>query len=349
MSFRATTRTLLICAWLWLVAAALADELPLGLARLDPDHAAPPAAAVRLGKKLFFDRQLSIDGSVSCATCHVPEQAFAQRGRAVSEGVGGKLGRRNSPSLLNVGFAKQLFLDGRSESLEDQAWQPILAEDEMGNHAVDEVLERLAATAPYPTLFREAFGIETPDKASVAKALASYQRTLLSGNSPFDQWNWGGEKDAISPLAIEGFNLFSGQALCWQCHSVGGDHGVTFTDQQFHNTGVEWLSRQKHQPIESSKAEASRNDDHGRFEATGKERDREHYKTPSLRNIALTPPYMHDGSFATLAEVVEFYNRGGGDGSTQPLYLNAEEMEAIVAFLECLTGDQEYTEDEPGG
>jgi len=338
--------------WLWLAMVAPADELPLGLARLDPEEPPPPAAEVRLGKELFFDKRLSVDGSVSCATCHVPAEAFAQRGRPVSEGVGGKLGRRNSPSLLNVTFAKHLFLDGRSNSLEDQAWQPILAADEMGNHTVEEVLERLAGLASYATLFRDASGTEVPDKATVATALASYQRTLLSGNSPFDQWYWGGEKEAISPLAIEGFNLFSGQALCWQCHSVGGDHGITFTDQQFHNTGVEWLSRQKREEAEAGNPDQSRADDDGRFEATGKTRDREHYKTPSLRNIALTPPYMHDGSFETLAEVVEFYNRGGGDGSTQPLYLNEGEQEAIVAFLECLTGDQNFApapETKPAG
>jgi cytochrome c peroxidase len=347
MSYRASTRTLLVYAWLWPVAAGFADELPLGLARLDPDQVAPAAAEVRLGKKLFFDKKLSIDGSVSCATCHVPEEAFAQRGRAVSVGVGGKLGRRNSPSLLNVGFAKQLFVDGRSESLEDQAWQPILAAEEMGNGSVGEVLDRIAGAAPYAELFHEAFGTETPDKASVAKALASYQRTLLSGNSPFDQWYWGGEKEAISPQAIEGFNLFSGQALCWQCHSIGGDHGIIFTDQLFHNTGVEWRSREKRKGVDSGNADAPGQDDHGRFEATGKERDREHFKTPSLRNIALTPPYMHDGSFATLEEVVDFYNRGGGDGSTQPLYLNEEDQKAIVAFLECLTGDQAFTAEAP--
>jgi cytochrome c peroxidase len=347
MSIRACTRIVLLS--LWLVPAALADELPLGLARLDPDQVVPPSAQVRLGKKLFFDRGLSRDGSLSCATCHIPAEAFAQRGHAVSEGIDGKLGRRNSPSLLNVTFAEHLFLDGRSDSLEDQAWQPILAQDEMGNHSVEEVLERLAGSSPYPAMFREAFGVEVPDKEAVASALASYQRTLLSGNSPFDQWYWGGEKGAISQLAIQGFDLFSGQALCWQCHSVGGDHGIIFTDQLFHNTGVEWLSRQKVKDAQAEGSEAARADDHGRFEASGKERHREHYKTPSLRNIAITPPYMHDGSFETLEEVIAFYNRGGGDGATQPLYLNDEELKAIVAFLECLTGDQKFAGEEPEG
>lgn len=324
--------------------AAAEDLLPLGLSRLDPDKNPPRAAAVSLGKKLFFDKALSRDGTLSCATCHVPAEAFAQRGQAISKGIGGKVGRRNSPSLLNVAFAKHLFHDGRSNSLEDQAWQPILAADEMGNRSVEEVLGRLATAEEYPRLFEEAFGVSRPDKASVARALASFQRTLLSGNSPFDQWNWGGEDKAMSPLAVQGYELFAGQALCWQCHPIGGDHGIILTDQQFHNTGVAWRSAQQRKAQEEKQEEQPK-EDLGRFEVTAKNSDRRQFKTPSLRNIALTAPYMHDGSFATLEEVVEFYNGGGGDGATQPLYLNKAELKAIVAFLNRLTGDQKFGED----
>ncbi len=322
----------------------LAEDLPLGLTELNPGSDTPPAAEVSLGKKLFFDKSLSADGSISCATCHVPEEAFAQRDKRVSEGIDGRLGRRNSPSLLNVRFAKHLFLDGRSDSLEDQAWRPILDKDEMGNGSVDEVLKKLAASEEYPALFGKTFGVERPDKKSVAKALASFQRTLLTGNSPFDQWFWGGEDDAISKQAIEGYNLFAGQALCWQCHNLGGDHGVILTDHLFHNTGVAWLSEQKRKKEKKPDAKTGHKEDLGRFEATGLERDKRQYKTPSLRNVALTPPYMHDGSFASLEEVVEFYNRGGGDGATQPLYLEKDQVKNIVAFLETLTGDQEFEE-----
>ena len=313
------------------------DELPLGLAPLSPNHYPPEGPEVGLGEKLFFDKNLSRDGTVSCATCHIPEEAFAQRGAVTSKGIDGQLGRRNSPSLLNVTFARKLFLDGRSDSLEDQAWQPILASDEMGNKTEKEVLDRLAKSKHYTQEFKKSFGIDRPDKASVAKALASYQRTLVSGNSPFDQWNWAGEEDAISPQAIRGFDLFAGQALCWQCHSLGGDDGVTLTDQQFHNTGVGWLGEQRRK-----KGGSEVKEDFGRFETTKNERDRWQYKTPSLRNVALTAPYMHDGSIATLKEVVEFYNLGGGDGATQPLYLEEAEIGAIVAFLEALTGDQSF-------
>ena len=331
---------LMLCGLLASPGSMRAEDLPLGLNRLNPVENPPSAEVIGLGEKLFFDKRLSRDGTVSCATCHVPEEAFAQRGHATSKGVDGIIGRRNSPSLLNVTFAKHLFLDGRSSSLEDQAWQPILADDEMGNKSVEEVLDRLAKTKDYPPKFAAAFGKEQPDKASVAKALASFQRTLVSGNSPFDQWNWGGEDDAMSEQAVEGYNLFAGQALCWQCHRLGGDHGIIFTDQEFHNTGVAWLSKQKRQ--KSKLAPPGGKEDLGRFEATGRDRDRGFYKTPSLRNIALTAPYMHDGSIATLKEVVEFYNGGGGNDATQALYLDEEQIDSIVAFLETLTGDQEF-------
>ena len=319
-------------------ACAAEPEPPLGLSEVShPDEKPPAATQVALGERLFFDKSLSVDGTVSCATCHVPEQAFAQAGSRTSEGVGGRIGRRNSPSILNVAFAKSLFLDGRSGSLEDQAWQPILDKDEMGNPSVREVLDRLAKSEEYTKLFKEAFDVARPDKPSVAKALASYQRTLLSGNSRFDRWHWGGESELLTELEKEGYELFAGQALCWQCHPIGGD-GIMFTDGEFHNTGVGWLSEQR------SKAEKRDQpaEDFGRFEVTEKEADRWRYKTPSLRNVALTAPYMHDGSFANLKEVVEFYNRGGGDDNVQRLDLEQGQLDALVAFLGTLTGDQSF-------
>jgi cytochrome c peroxidase len=328
------------------VSPVAADDLPLGLAPLNPEAALQPPAEVALGKRLFFDTVLSRDGTVSCATCHIPEEAFAQRGQAVSKGVDGKTGRRNSPSLLNVAFTRHLFLDGRSSSLEDQAWQPILADDEMGNRSVEDVLERLASSPAYPPLFKEVFGVERPDKESVAKALASFQRSLLSGNSPFDRWYWSGAEDAMSPAAIKGFDLFAGEAFCWQCHQVAGDDGLLFTDDQFHNTGVSWRSEQ------AGKRRAGANKDRpkpdlGRFEATGEPIDQRQFKTPSLRNVALTPPYMHDGSLETLEDVVAFYNQGGGDGTMHPLYLEDAQVKAIVEFLKCLTGDQKLATPPP--
>ena len=320
----------------------VAEGLPVGLDPVHPEKIIASPAEVALGRTLFFDPLLSRDGTVSCATCHVPEEAFAQRGRAVSTGVEGKTGRRNSPSLLNVAFTRHLFLDGRSSSLEDQAWQPILADEEMGNRSVEEVLDRLADSPTYPAKFKEVFGVASPDKESVAKALASFQRSLLSGNSPFDQWYWGGKKDAISQAAIDGFDLFAGQAFCWQCHQIAGDDGILFTDDQFHNTGVSWRTEQERKKEADTNGPPPR-PDLGRFEATGHHIDERQFKTPSLRNVALTPPYMHDGSLATLEDVVAFYNQGGGDGTMHPLHLDDTEQKALVAFLKSLTGEQTFT------
>jgi cytochrome c peroxidase len=299
---------------------------PLGLTEVEtPEDNPLTELKAALGKRLFFDKSLSSDGKISCATCHVPEQGFAQQGETVSTGVDGARGRRNAPSLLNVAFLQKLFHDGRSESLEDQAWQPILAADEMGNGSEAKVLDRLAASPSYVSQFRAAFGVDTPSKDSVAQALASFQRTLLSGNSPFDQWYLGGESGTLTSAAVEGYGLFVGQAQCWQCHPLAGEC-ILFTDQQFHKTGISSL--------------AKNGNDAGRKEVTGKESDNEKFRTPSLRNVALTPPYMHDGSLATLRDVVEFYNTGGGNShEVQSLGLSDRELNALVAFLESLTGD----------
>ena len=313
------------------------EEPPYGLVEIvSPSDNPLTEQKVALGKRLFFDKTLSRDGSVSCATCHVPSEAFAQRGHAVSKGVDGRVGRRNAPSLLNVAFAKSLFHDGRSASLEDQAWQPILAEEEMGSESEQEVLERLGASEEYVASFKEVFGVEQPDKVSVARALASYQRTLLSGNSAFDKWNWG-ESDALSEAAHEGYKLFAGQAMCWQCHPLNSPGAVLLTDHTFHDTGLSYISEQKRKR-EGKPGDAT--EDLGRFEVTGQAKDRWQYRTPSLRNVALTAPYMHDGSIATLVDVVEFYNRAEGKGELQPLNLDEEQVHALVAFLEALTGDQ---------
>ncbi|MGK0188529.1 MAG: cytochrome c peroxidase [Verrucomicrobiales bacterium] len=308
---------------------AIADdaELPLGLIEVEAPEGNPVTdAKVQLGKRLFFDKSLSRDGTVACSSCHIPEQAFAQRGHPVSSGVAGRRGRRNSPSLFNVAFAKTLFHDGRAGSLEEQAWQPILAMDEMGNTSEQVVIDLLSASDDYVAAFHAAFDSNTgPTKATVAQALASYQRTLLSGNSAFDRWNWG-ESEALSTRAHEGYQLFAGQALCWQCHPLNSSGAVLLTDQQFHNTGLAALKPNADQDL-------------GRYEFTGEAKDRWHYRTPSLRNVALTAPYMHDGSIATLREVVEFYNRAEGRGELQPLQLNEAEVTALVAFLEALTSE----------
>ena len=306
------------------VAAEEEEAPPLGLVAVEHPESNPFTEAKRaLGEKLFFDKLLSRDGSVSCASCHKPDEAFAQRGVARAQGVDGKGGRRNVPSLLNVAFAKQLFFDGRSESLEDQAWQPILADDEMGNPSEEDVLERLRASEAYRDHFQRAFGKAQMNKETVANALACFQRTLLSGDSAFDRWNNAGEA-TLSKEAEEGYRLFIGRAQCWQCHPLNSESALLMTDDSFHKTGV-------------PKNAAS--PDLGRFEATENPIDRLLFKTPSLRNVALTPPYMHDGSISTLREVLEFYNVAEGEGELLPLQLGEDEIGALIAFLESFTGE----------
>ena len=318
-------------------------ESPLGLSEVQaPEDNPLTKAKIELGKRMFFDKNMSSDGRISCASCHDPGEAFAKRGEAISPGVGGKLGRRNSPSLLNVAFAESLFMDGRAESLEAQAWEPLLADDEMGNKSEQEVLDRLSASADYVRLFKEAFG-KAPDKEGVAKALASYQRTLLSGNSAFDRWNWGGEDDALKGKAYEGYELFAGRAQCWQCHPLNGN-GILLTDHDFHDTGVAKRSAEEIEKRTKTKkaGEMLLAKDRGRFEVSKRALDKWKYKTPSLRNVELTAPYMHDGSLKTLNDVLQFYNEGGRESSVQILNLTDEEIEAIIAFLESLTGDHKY-------
>lgn len=320
--------------------AQIFTEPPLGLGDMPVPASNPSSdAKVELGRTLFFDKKLSADGTVSCVSCHDPEQAFAQAGVAISKGVGERLGRRNAPSLFNVGYASSLFYDGRSETLEHQAWAPLLAADEMANPSADAVIERLRASTNYPALFDAAFGkdqISSIRSNHVAEALAAFQRTLVSGDSKFDQWNWGkAEFDEIEQL---GHDLFSGQAQCWQCHILRGET-LLFSDQKFHNTGV--LERNKilrRSPKEAKQSVPDATPDLGRFEVTGEPQDRGAFKTPSLRNVDQTAPYMHDGSIPTLREVVEFYNEGFGP-DVQALDLSEEEIKALVVFLKLLSSE----------
>ncbi len=298
--------------------------IPLGLDtnRTIPSDNPLTLARVKLGRQLFFDGRLSKDGTISCASCHVPEKAFASSD-VVAPGVDGKLGTRNSPTVLNRVYGKAMFWDGRAASLEEQALQPIENPVEM-NTTVATVLERLRSDAPYRQQFANAFddGITA---TNLAKALASFERVLLSGNSSVDRFH-GGEFAALTKQQRLGLWIFESRGQCWRCHS-----GRNFSDESFHNTGVSW----GRQPL-----------DLGRFDVTHAERDRGRFHTPTLRNVAITAPYMHDGSMATLAEVVAFYNRGGTknahlDPLIKPLNLNEHEQAALVAFLQALTGAEQ--------
>ena len=271
-------------------------------------------AKVALGRTLFFDPLLSGDRTISCASCHRPALAFSDT-MARSHGIHGQETRRNVPSILNRGFGSSFFWDGRAESLEEAVLEPVENPREMAL-LLSDLVERLQQSAEYRVLFAEAFG-DAATAPRIAQSLASYLRVLRSGDSPADHY-FAGDTNALSREAKHGLELFTGKANCSTCHS-----GPLFSDERFHITGV---------------SEADR----GRGVVTGRAADRGAFKVPSLRNVALTPPYMHDGSLATLESVVDFYDRGGGaagrfDVELRPLRLTPDEKRALVAFLRSLT------------
>jgi cytochrome c peroxidase len=309
-------------------------------------------AKIALGKKLFMDRRLSPNNTLSCAMCHVPEQGFTQQELATSVGFEGKSLRRNAPTLLNVTLHENFQRDGAKASLEAQVWGPLLAHNEMANGTVEAVVERLKKLPDYRGLFEAAFVGQGPNQESVGQALASYERTLLSANSRFDRWYFGHDAQALSGEEQAGFELFK-RANCAACHLLN-DEAAPFTDNRFHDTGVSAAKRQ-HATIPISVqlapgvsininvkdlANVSEPDqaDSGRFEVTQNAADQNAFKTPTLRNIALTPPYMHDGSIATLSEVIDLYALRAACAPGPSLTLSANERVQLLAFLRSLTG-----------
>lgn len=296
-------------------------EIPAGLDLHMPipdDNPLSPER-VRLGERLFFDPLLSRDRHVRCATCHDPRQAFTD-GRSLSAGIEGRTGVRHAPTLVNAGYRRTLFWDGRASRLEDQVLQPIDDPAELGL-GIDHAVARVAGEPDYVAGFHVAFG-RKPNADDLARALASYVRTIVAGDSPLDR-HLNGDRAALSVEAREGLRVFRGPGRCTACHL-----GPDLTDDQFHNTGIAWR--------DGSWA------DLGRFRITGDERDRGAFKTPTLREVGRTAPYMHDGSVRTLDDVVEFYTRGGNrnpylDPDLRPLRLSAEEKHALVAFLRALS------------
>lgn len=271
---------------------------PLGLDLYMPVPEANPLtpAKIALGRKLFFDKRLSLDGTLACASCHDPKLAFSD-GRKVARGLNGQEGTRSAPAIINRGYGKMFFWDGRAKTLEHQALEPILNPKELGmTVALVERRTRLSIS-------------------EVTAALASYVRTIRSGDSRFDRYA-AGDQRALSDFEKAGLALFRGKARCSTCHA-----GPNFTEENFHNTGVAWRD--------------GKIGDEGAGE--GK------FKVPTLREVARTAPYMHDGSLATLADVVEYYDKGGNaspglDEDLRPLHLTAEEKRALVAFLKALSG-----------
>lgn len=314
-----------------------------------PDNPQTPEK-VALGRALFEDERLSADGQVSCATCHQAERAFTD-GRSVAQGARRQDGTRNTPTLLNSAYLTSMFWDGRRGSLEEQAGDPLVNPVEHGLGSHDEVLARVRADAAHAAGFRAAFGAapEAIRMEHVAKALAAFQRTLLAGDSPFDRYRYLADPGALSAAQVRGLGLFTGRAGCAACHTIG-EKDALFTDNAFHSIGI---ARTRSRPglagraahlVGLSPSERDRSiitdpevADLGRFAVTLKPPDIGRFRTPSLRNVALTAPYMHDGSVPALGEAVEreVYYRGLESG--RPLILTPREKADLVAFLEALT------------
>lgn len=337
------------------------QEPPTGLPPVPvPEENPLTPDKIELGRLLFFDRRLSHNNTFSCAMCHIPEQGFTSNELATAVGIEGRTVRRNAPTIYNVAYLERLFHDGRENSLEQQIWGPLLAHNEMGNPSVGLVIEQVKSVPEYLSRFEQAFPGQPISMETVSKALASYQRVLVSGNSPFDRWYYGGESNAMSKDQQDGFRLFTGKAGCSSCHLVGEDWAL-FTDNRMHNTGIGYQHSMSKTPASTvvqiapgqtitvsgdvvADASEPRPNDLGLYEITEDPDDRWKYRTPSLRNVALTAPYMHDGSLSSLEQVVAFYNHGGfenelRDPLIRPLELTAEEAAQLLSFLQALTGD----------
>lgn len=315
---------------------------------------------VKLGRLLFYDRRLSLNDTFSCAICHIPEQGFTSHEIKTAVGIEGRSVKRNSPTIYNVAHYDIFFHDGREDSLEQQVWSPLLARNEMANPSIGYVINKIKGIKEYDGLFEEAFEGEGPTMSTVGMALASYQRVFNSANSRFDRWYYGGEKDALTADEQKGFELFSGKGRCVSCHLVNKEYAL-FTDNQMHNTGHGYAVSMGVKPektkvqlapgvfvdvdtelIDSVRQQPKENDV-GLYEVSQNPYDRWKYRTPILRNIALTAPYMHDGAFSTLREVVQFYNQGGVPNELLspligPLNLSEQEIDQMVAFMHTLTG-----------
>ena len=314
---------------------------------------------VALGRRLFFDRRLSINDTFSCAICHIPEQGFTNNEIQTAVGVEGRSGKRNAPMIYNVAYLELIFHDGRESTLEQQVWAPFLARNEMANPSIGYVINKIKAIPEYKGLFEKAFNGRGPTMETVGMAISAYQRTLNSADSPFDRWYFSKQKDAVSEQVKRGFKLFNGKGTCSACHLVHEDYAL-FTDNQLHNTGLGYqasmgiqgettriqLAPGVYADLDNDVIKAvsrPKANDVGRYEVTENPNDRWKFRTPTLRNVSLTAPYMHDGSLHTLRQVVEFYNKGGVPNEVlspliKPLGLTNEEMDDVVAFMMSLTG-----------
>jgi len=338
---------------------------PLGLppVPIPKDNPQTPEK-IQLGEKLFKDKRFSSTGTVACANCHDPAKAFTDSPLKTSEGINKLTGTRNAPTVVNAAYFAKQFWDGRSPDLEDQARHPIVNPVEMGLKNHEPVLRIVRTDPAYAQAFMTVFGKsgEQITMKEVTQAIASFERTIVAGDSPFDRWYFGGDPKAMTPQQARGFNIFIGQGRCVSCHVIEQTQAL-FTDNRFHNIGIGINAIQKDVPRlagEFLKAKAAGRDvdvavltdkktsELGRFAVTDVLDDMGAFKTSTLRNIAVTAPYMHDGSLKTLKDVVEHYNNGGvtkkGDkvndflsGGIRPLNLNDQQIDDLVAFMEALT------------
>ena len=306
-------------------AASSADKpprAPLGLPKMEwPKDNPYSTAKAELGRNLYFDKRLSADGTISCATCHEAQYGFTD-GSPVSEGIRGQKGTRSAPTVINRAFSQAQFWDGRAPTLEEQAKGPIANPIEMGNthEAAVATLQKIPGYAP---LFVQAFGTNEIDIDRVAKAIATFERTIFSGNSPYDRYKKG-DKKAMTPEQVHGMSVFFDKAKCDRCHE-----NANFTLNAYNNIGV---GMDKPDP------------DLGRYTVTKDPRDWGVFKVPTLREIEHTAPYMHDGSLKTLEDVVDYYDKGGVpnknlDSNIRKLNLSDPEKKDLVAFLKALSGE----------
>ncbi|MFB3786861.1 MAG: cytochrome-c peroxidase [bacterium] len=342
--------------------------VPLGLPPVEyPAENPQTPAKIALGEKLFLDTRFSSTGAVSCSTCHDPKKTFTDSPLKVSEGILKLTGTRNAPTVVNAAYMQTQFWDGRSPSLEDQALHPPVNPVEMGLKDHQPILDIVRSDPEYVSQFKEVFNKsgDAVTMTEVTQAIAAFERTIISGNTPFDRWFYGGEADALTPAQLRGYHLFINEGRCVSCHVIEQTQAL-FTDNRFHNIGVGINAIQGQVPKlarEFLKAEATaaevdkkvlsdkRTSELGRFVLSRDFDDLGSFKTPTLRNVAVTAPYMHDGSLATLREVVVHYNNGGvtepGDpvndflsGGIRPLNLTDEEIDDLVAFMEALTSPE---------
>ena len=358
----------IICGLFFVILLAVwagAADSPLGLPKVPiPSHNPLTPEKIKLGEKLFNDERFSTTGKVSCATCHKQEMVFTD-GLPVSEGIDQLKGTRNAPTVVNSVYLQTQFWDGREPSLEEQSAGPFINPVEMGLKNHDPILKIVRADPEYAEMFQEAFGVK-PQQISmnqVKMAIASFERTLISGDSPFDRYLYGGDPKAMSPAAIRGLEVFLGQGRCVSCHTIEQKFAL-FTNNHFHNIGVAAqrmpagldelraaVEEVKKKGVDVAVLTNPKTESLGRYAVTRELSDMGAFKTSTLRNIELTAPYMHDGSLKTLEEVVQFYNNGARlketdpipellDGGIRPLGLNEKQQADLVEFLKALTSPQ---------